>query len=300
LRAFWTSGALGSKAIPSASPLPEKRLPSRAGEAWQSATVLQQQARGTDRAGGEDQSWRLDAAVLAIAEVLERDGPGAARARRRHDLLGEMQGPHLRTVFFGSRHIGDVDGVPRVYGTADVAAAEVLAALLPDAAEGVLAGLAEVDGERQQLRLLADVTSRGGEGTDLRQRRIVRCRPRLQRLLGAVVPGVERLAVERCRPVSIEDVGRRPQLHVGVDKRAAADPRGGDHRDVSHHPYVEETFGIERLVPEHLRRLRGLIGKSPQAAKRRPRSNTQTRFPASANRQADMPPPKPEPITTAS
>jgi hypothetical protein len=43
----------------------------------------------------------------------------------------------------------------------------------------------------------------------------------------------------------------------------------------------------------------GRSGKSSRP-KRRPRSSTQTLCPASARRQAAMPPPKPDPITIAS
>ncbi len=51
----------------------------------------------------------------------------------------------------------------------------------------------------------------------------------------------------------MEDVGLGPQLHVGVDERAAADTGGGYHRDVAHHPQVEEPLRVELLVPEHRR-----------------------------------------------
>jgi hypothetical protein len=164
-------------------------------------------------------------------------------------------------VGFGPCDVGDVDGVLGVDGATEIAAGEVLTALLFHPAEGMLASLPEVNGDRQRARLAADMAAGGSEGRDLGQSRIIWRHHRLQRLLGLVVPGVETFAVDGVGPALVEDIGGGPQLHVGVDKRAAADAGCSDHRDVAHHSQVEEPLWVELLVPEHLRGLLWLCGE---------------------------------------
>ena len=160
-----------------------------------------------------------------------------------------------------ARDVGDVDRVLGVDRTAEIAAGEVLAALLRYAAERVLARLAEVHRDRQQLGLAAGVASRCGEAGDLRQRRVRRRGARLQRILGARVPGRKLVGSDGVGPAGLEHVRRRRELHVGVDQRAAADARGGDHGDVAHHPDVEQPAGVGLLVEEGARRLLGPLGE---------------------------------------
>ena len=73
-----------------------------------------------------------------------------------------------------------------------------------------------------------------------------RRRARLQRLLGAVVPGIELRArsIASGQPAS-NTSARRAQLHVGVDERAAADAGRRDDGDVAHHPHVEQPVGVQ-------------------------------------------------------
>ena len=79
LRAPRTSALDGSNAIPSASPLPEKRLPS-AGESPFSRSGWRKAAAACQSAGGEHDDGRLDAALLLGVEVA---GRRRARARPR-------------------------------------------------------------------------------------------------------------------------------------------------------------------------------------------------------------------------
>jgi hypothetical protein len=68
----------------------------------------------------------------------------------------------------------------------------------------------------------------------------------------------------------VEDLRQRLQLHVRVHERAAADPRGRDHRDVAHQPHVEEPARVHTRVPEQLRRVVRIFdevgGSEPAAA----------------------------------
>ena len=173
-----------------------------------------------------------------------------------------MQREDLGPVRLGAGDVGDVDGVARVARAADVTAAEVVAALLEDAAERVAAVLAEVHGDRQALGGQAGAGSHRIERADLRQRWLVRLRARIQRGLGAVVVGTQGRGVDRRWPGGVlEDIVGRAQLHVGVDQRAAADARAGHHRDVAHDPQIEEAALVVTRVPEHPRRLLRAIGE---------------------------------------
>ena len=75
--------------------------------------------------------------------MLEGDAPRPPLGARRQDHLSEMQRTHLGAELLRAREVGDVDGVLGVHRAADVTAAQVLTALLRDAAERVLAGVAE-------------------------------------------------------------------------------------------------------------------------------------------------------------
>ena len=88
------------------------------------------------------------------------------------------------------------------------------------AAERVLARLAEVDGDRQPLRLAAGARARGGERAHLRQRRVVRRGDRVERRLGHVVPRVEPGARDRRRPVVARTPRRAPA--AGRSRRRAS------------------------------------------------------------------------------
>ncbi len=94
-----------------------------------------------------------------------------------------MQRADLGALVFGFGDVGDVDGVLGVDRAAEVTAAEVLAALLRDPAEGVVARLAEVDRDRQRPGFTAHPVGGGSEGVDLGQGRVGGGGPGLQRLL---------------------------------------------------------------------------------------------------------------------
>ena len=154
--------------------------------------------------------------------------------------------------------------------TAEVAAPEVLAAVLRDAGERVRARLAEVHGDRQRLGLAARAApGRAGECPRPSQRRIggrgpwLRARPRC-----ASYHGSSSARVDRRGPAGLEDVRRRGQLHVGVDQRAAADAGRGDHRRRRACSRTSNSPpGLRLLVPQQLRRLVGLVDEvlAPEA-----------------------------------
>ena len=171
-----------------------------------------------------------------------------------------MERVDLGAVGLGAGDVGDVDGVLGQQRAAEVAAPEVVAAVLVDAAERVRAALAEVDGEREALRVAPRPLPHRRECPHLAEIGLERRRAWQQRLLGAVVVGVERRPVDGGGPVRIvEDLRRCAQLHVGVDQGAAAHPGGGQHREVLHQPQIEHPAGVQRGMPKRERRLRGPI-----------------------------------------
>ena len=235
----------------------------------QPLAVLQQQPARSERAGGEDEHRRAHLAVGRVLQVAEADRPRAALAGRRIDAQDLVQREDLGAMLLGARDIRDVDGVLRHPRAADVAAAEVVAALLKRAAERVAPVLAEVHRDRQALGGQARVRRHRVERADLRQRGLGRGRAGVERRLGAVVVRPQRVRVDRRGPGRIvEDVVGRAQLDVRVDERPAADAGAGHDRDVAHDPQVEQPAGVVARVPEHPRRLLGAVGivAGPEAA----------------------------------
>src|ERR1700733_8575070 len=220
-----TPGALGLMARASASPLPENRLPSAGDRCPSRPRFLS--------------SSRLDPSVPAArtrsgASTVPRAFPSRSRKLTRHRPPARSGGAILRTswsgappplvervhpraVSFGARDVGDVNRVLREHGTADVAPAEVLTALLQDAAERMAAVSAEVPRQRQPLRRAAGAGAHRVERVDLAQGVLRRRLLRGERLLGTGVVRVELRAGDRGRPRSLLELRRRrPELHVGV------------------------------------------------------------------------------------
>src|SRR6185312_4546870 len=110
----------------------------------QAASVLQQQAARPKRAGGQDEQRRLHRAADPVLEIAKADAPGSARPGRWVHAKDLPQRVDLGPVGLGARQVGDVYGVLGQYRTARVAASQVLAALLKDAAERMAAVLSEV------------------------------------------------------------------------------------------------------------------------------------------------------------
>ena len=178
------------------------------------------------------------------------------------DLADLVQRVDLGAVLLGARDVRDVDRVLRHPRAADVAAAEVVAALLEDAAERVVAVGAEVHGDRQRVRLVSGAARHRLEGGDLRQRRgRARRRLRVERRLGAGVVRVELPRVDRRRPGGVvEDLVGGAQLDVGVDERAAAHARAGDDGDVAHDPHVEHPARVVARMKQRMRELGEPVG----------------------------------------
>ena len=75
--------------------------------------------------------------------------------------------------------------------------------------------------------------------------------------------GSSSLPVDRVRPAAVEHLLRRPQLHVGVDHRAAAHAGRLKHRHVAHQAQVEHAVRVRAGVPEQARGLLGAVGEVP-------------------------------------
>src|SRR5919201_2345918 len=121
--------------------------------------------------------------------------------------------------------------------------------------------LGEMDRDRQELRVPTHVATGSGKGPNLGQRWVARGRARLERFLRAVVPGIELGPVYGGGPSTLEYLGRRAKLDVGVDERAAADSGRRNHGYVAHQADVEQPAWIRVLVPQHPRRLQRVVGK---------------------------------------
>jgi hypothetical protein len=160
--------------------------------------------------------------------------------------------------------------------------------------------LPEVHRDRQRLGRPASAGTGRGKGLDLSKRRLGRRGPRVERLLGPPVPGLEGLAADRIRPArAVEHVRRRAELDIGVDKRTAPTPAAV----ITTRSRMSLTSNIPPGLARSCQISRGASSsRSGKSAlpKRLPRSSRQTVFPASARRHAAMPPPNPDPTTIAS
>lgn len=160
--------------------------------------------------------------------------------------------------------------------------------------------LAEVHGQGQQLRRPTGPAARRSKGLDLAQRRISRRRPRVQRLLGAFIPRVERLACDCVGPPRVVEIspGARSWTLAYTSEppptpAAVITTRSRISLTSNMPPGLASACQISRPASS------GRSGKSA-LPKRRPRSSTQTLIPASARRHAAMPPPNPDPTTITS
>src|SRR5438045_5021972 len=119
---------------------------------------------------------------------------------------------NIGAIGLGTGDVRDVDRVLGVYGAAQVATPQVLAALLRHAAERVVARLAEVNGDRQQFRLATGRLADRGKRADLVESRLRGRGSRLEGVLRERVPGVEVVPRDRGRPAILEHVVRGSQL----------------------------------------------------------------------------------------